>query len=157
MYNLEKKLAKLKHLSQNGQVSEHEFYQLAHPLAEKRYQPLRKFLVNLLESPNEVLRLNAVHLLSTHWPEKQDIGKKLIELLTTDPNSDVRMLSASALSHIKYVKARGVLSQCANNPQEDAFVKDSCIDAIRILDGTSPLQILREQLNQIIDENWSKT
>ena len=80
---------------------------MAHPLAKKRYEPLRKFLIELLDFPNEILRLNAVHLLGSHWPEKQDIGRKRVELLINDPNDDVRMLLASALSHIKYVEARG--------------------------------------------------
>ena len=153
MCDLTRKLARLKYLCQNGEVSESKFYQIAHPLAEKRYEPLRKFLIELLESPNEICRLNAVRLLGGHWPEKQDIGEKLIELLINDPNDDVRMLSASALSHIKYVKSRTVLWQCLNNPKEVSFVKDSCIDAIRILDGTPQLQILQEQLNRIVDEN----
>ncbi len=34
--------------------------------------------------------------------------------------------------------------QCVDNPKEDPFVKDSCIDAIRILDGKPQLQILGE-------------
>ena len=149
MCDLKERLAELKHQCQNGALSEHAFYQIAHPLAEKRYESLRAFLIELLESPNEIFRLNAVHLLGSHWPEKQDIGSKLVELLINDPNDDVRMLSASALSHLKYAEARGVLSQCANNPREDPFVRDSCLDAIRILDGTPQLQILREQLHQI--------
>ena len=153
MCDLEERLAKLKTLCQNGKLSEHEFYKIAHPLAETRYEPLRKFLIELLESPNEIFRLNAVHLLGSHWPEKQDIGKKLIELLINDPNDDVRMLAASALSHIKYVEAQKALSQCVSNPREDPSVRDSCIDAIRILSGTPQLQILREQLDQIIDKS----
>ena len=153
MCDLTGDLAKLKNLCQNGEVSEHKFYGIAHPLAEKRYEPLRKFLIEMLDSPNEIVRLNAVHLLSGHWPEKQDIGKKLVELLINDPNDDVRMLSASALSHIKYVESRAALHQCLNDPKETSFVKDSCIDAIRILDGTPQLQILQEQLNRIVNEN----
>ena len=152
MCNLANSLAKLKHLCQNGRVSEHTFYEIAHPLAEKRYEPLRVFLIEMLESPNATCRLNAVHLLGGHWHEKQNIGEKLVELLTNDPNDDIRMLSASALSHIKYVESREILHQCANDPKQASFVKESCVDAIRVLDGTSQVQILREQLNQIWNE-----
>ena len=152
MCDLTRNFARLKNLCQNKKVSEHTFYQVAHPLAEKRYEPLRKFLIELLESPNEIFRLNAVHLLGGHWPEKQDIGEKLTELLINDPNDDVRMLSASALSHIRYTESRATLLQCINDPKEVSFVKDSCIDAIRILDGTPQLQILQEQLNRIVNE-----
>ena len=151
MCELTSDFAKLKHLCQNGQVSEHTFYEIAHPLAERRFEPLREYLIALLESPNAICRLNAVHLLGGHWPEKQDIGEKLINLLKYDPNDDVRMLSASALSHIKYAESREALHQCANDPKQASFVKQSCIDAIRVLDGTPQVQILREQLNQIGD------
>ena len=141
MCELANSLAKLKHLCQNGRVSEHTFYEIAHPLAEKRYEPLRVFLIEMLESPNATCRLNAVHLLGGHWHEKPDIGEKLVELLTNDPNDDIR-----------YVESREILHQCANDPKQASFVKESCVDAIRVLDGTSQVQILREQLNQIGNE-----
>ena len=149
MCELTSDLAKLKNLCQNGQVTEHTFYEMAHPLAERRFEPLRKYLIGLLESSNAICRLNAVHLLSGHWPEKQDIGEKLVDLLKNDPNDDVRMISASALSHIKYAESREVLHQCAIDPKQASFVQESCMDAIRVLDGTSQVQILREQLSQI--------
>ena len=99
------------------------------------------FLIEMLESPNATSRLNAVHLLGGHWHEKPDIGEKLVELLTNDPNDDIR-----------YVESREILHQCANDPKQASFVKESCVDAIRVLDGTSQVQILREQLNQIGNE-----
>ena len=126
---------------------------MAHPLAEKRFAPLQRYLIELLESPNTACRLNAVHLLGGHWPEKQDIGEKLINLLKNDPSDDVRMLSASALSHIKYAKSREVLHQCADDAKQASFVKESCIDAIRVLNGTPQVQILREKLSQIGNES----
>ena len=80
MCALEEKLTELKKLYQKENLSEQEFYQLAHPLAEEHYEPIREFLIELLDSPNDGIRLQTVHLLNTHW-NKQDIGGKFIELL----------------------------------------------------------------------------
>jgi len=135
MYDLEERLSELKKLYQEGDLSEHEFYQLAHPLCEEHYEPLRVFLTELLDSPNNGIRLQTVHLLNSHWPEKQDIGEKLIELLLIDPDDSVRMIAGSGLGNIKYVRALEVLSQVADNPMEVEHVRDACIDSIRVLEG----------------------
>lgn len=147
MCDLEAKLAKLEKLYQKGDLSENEFYQLAHPLCEEHYEPLRQFLIKLLDSPNDGIRLQTTHLLNTHWPEKQDIGEKLIELLLNDPDDSVRMIAGSGLGSIKYVKALKVLNQVANNPMEEEHVRNACIDSIRVLQGTPLLQIIRERID----------
>lgn len=147
MCALEERLTELKKLCQKEDVSEHEFYKLAHPLAEEQYEPLREFLIELLDSPNNLIRLQAVHLLSTHWPEKQDIGEKFIELLLNDPYYEVRMLSASGLGHIKYTKAQKVLNRVADNPIEEDCVRSACIYSINVFEGTPQWQITRERID----------
>ena len=146
MCALEEKLTELKKLYQKENLSEHEFYQLAHPLAEEHYEPLREFLIELLDSPNDGIRLQTVHLLSSHWPEKQDIGEKLIELLS-DPDDSVRMISASGLGHINYTKALKVLNQVADNPMEEDDIRSACVYSIRVLEGTPRQQITRELID----------
>ena len=47
MCELTSDFVKLKNLCQNGQVTEHTFYEMAHPLAERRFEPLRKYLIGL--------------------------------------------------------------------------------------------------------------
>lgn len=121
-------------------------WEICHSLAEARYPPAKDFFVERLENRRWDWRRISVSLLGFHYKLESDLMDKIRYLLIHDPDSGVRIASASVLGHQSKLPERTLVEALGNDPTK--LVKEAAFSALLELSGV-PYKVKREELSKV--------
>jgi HEAT repeat protein len=127
-----------------GTASIDDVRSLALDLGANKYIPGIPVLVELLDHKDEMVRYNAAGSLATDF-KYMPATRKLLTMLTGDPDDDCRGMAASCLATLFHdTKDRVALAALAKASLEDPdeYVRDSAYRALLIVNSVSKEQHL---------------
>jgi len=131
-----------------------DIWSRCHDLAEAQYQPAKDFFVEGLDDPDWLWRHDCVTLLGFHFPLENEVVEKIRDLLLNDPNSNIRMASASVLGVRSNHPDRALFSTLRFDSNET--VKKAALDSVLRLAGV-PNKRITNELKRIKSEGIKLT